>query len=85
MAIDTYRFLSSIFRTEESETIDKAEQFKRLQKRVYTITIRCGASLIFASIGAGIGATIIRPSMGQTIGINMNTTCFFLSRNAGIN
>lgn len=68
VAIDIYRFLSSIFRTEEVDTINKAEQVQRLQKKVFTITIKCGASLIFASIGAGIGATIFRPSIGQFIG-----------------
>lgn len=69
VAIDIYRFLSSIFRTEEeSDTVNKAEQVQRLQKKVYSVTWKCGASLIFASIGAGVGATIFRPSIGQMIG-----------------
>ncbi|KAH0699400.1 hypothetical protein KY290_014223 [Solanum tuberosum] len=29
---------------------------------------RCGASLVFASIGAGIGAMIVHPTTGQWIG-----------------
>ncbi|KAL8131736.1 uncharacterized protein LOC141698579 [Apium graveolens] len=69
VAIDIYRFLSSIFRTdEEADPINKVEQVQRLQKKVVTVTLKCGASLIFASIGAGIGATIMRPSLGQLIG-----------------
>lgn len=74
MAIDIYRFLSSIFRAEdESDTIDKGEQFQRLQKKVYTNTVNCGASLIFASIGAGVGATLFRPKIGQLIGRDIST------------
>lgn len=69
VAIDIYRFLSSIFRSdEEVDTVNKAEQVKRLQKKVFIITYKCGASLIFASIGAGIGATMIHPKIGQFIG-----------------
>lgn len=30
--------------------------------------MRCSASLVFASVGAGIGATLFRPSVGQWIG-----------------
>lgn len=69
VAIDIYRFLSSIFRSdEEADTVNKAEEVQRLQKKVFIITYKCGASLIFASIGAGIGATIFRPSIGQFVG-----------------
>lgn len=53
---------------EEVDEIDTPQKLKLLGKNVSGTTIRCGASLIFASIGAGIGATLIRPSMGQWIG-----------------
>lgn len=53
---------------EEVDEIDTPQKLKLLGKKVSGTSIRCGASLIFASIGAGIGATLIRPSMGQWIG-----------------
>lgn len=84
MAIDIYRFLSSIFRSdEEVDTVNKAEQVKRLQKKVFIITYKCGASLIFASIGAGIGATMIHPKIGQFIGIAIVQLNGLLVRNIG--
>lgn len=52
---------------EESDNV-KSQEAKLLGKKVSGITIRCGSSLVFASIGAGIGAAIIRPSVGQWIG-----------------
>ncbi|KAI9185892.1 hypothetical protein LWI28_011664 [Acer negundo] len=69
VGIETYRFFSRVMKSgEESDNVDKSKQAKLLAKRVTGVTIRCGASLVFASIGAGIGATIIRPSYGQWIG-----------------
>ncbi|KAI3445039.1 hypothetical protein Pfo_001704 [Paulownia fortunei] len=69
VGIDIYRFFSSISKArEDSDTVDTAEQVRILKKKVYGATVRCGASLIFASVGAGIGATLIRPSAGQWIG-----------------
>lgn len=57
---------------EESNKVDKSEEAKLLGKKVSGVTIRCGASLVFASIGAGIGATLVRPSVGQWIGKQIN-------------
>uniref|UniRef100_A0A5B7AQU8 Isopentenyl-diphosphate delta-isomerase n=1 Tax=Davidia involucrata TaxID=16924 RepID=A0A5B7AQU8_DAVIN len=69
VGIDIYRFFSSIFNpNEETDKVDKAEQVQLLAKKVYGTTVRCSASLVFASIGAGIGATLFRPSAGQWIG-----------------
>ena len=48
--------------------VNITEQAKLLGKKISVITISCGASLIFASLGAGIGATLFRPSIGQWIG-----------------
>ncbi|XP_058081389.1 uncharacterized protein LOC131229441 isoform X3 [Magnolia sinica] len=44
------------------------ECVKILRKKVSGATIRCGSSLAFASIGAGIGTMLLRPSVGQWIG-----------------
>ncbi|KAF5730488.1 hypothetical protein HS088_TW19G00078 [Tripterygium wilfordii] len=69
VGIEIYRFFSRIIKSDkESDQVDKSEQVKVLGKRVSCVTIRCGASLVFASIGAGIGAVLIRPSLGQWIG-----------------
>ncbi|PKI77504.1 uncharacterized protein LOC116215243 [Punica granatum] len=69
VGIDTYRFLSSIFSpSSELEEVEPSKQAKILGKKVFGTTIRCGASLVFASVGAGLGAAILRPSLGQWIG-----------------
>ncbi|KAF8031700.1 hypothetical protein BT93_D0808 [Corymbia citriodora subsp. variegata] len=68
VGIETYRCLSSIFKSKEEDEIDPVEQVIILGKKVYVVTLKCSASLVFASIGAGIGATIVRPSLGQWIG-----------------
>lgn len=69
VGIDIYRFFSSVSKSkEETSEVDKAEQIRILGKKVYGVTIRCGSSLIFASVGAGIGAALFRPSAGQWIG-----------------
>ena len=53
---------------EEADKAKKEEQVRLLVKSVSSTTVRCSASLVFASIGAGIGATLFRPSAGQWIG-----------------
>lgn len=53
---------------EGNDDLDKPERLKLLGKKVTGATVRCSASLVFASIGAGIGATLFRPSAGQWIG-----------------
>lgn len=71
VGIDVYRFSTSISKAkeeEESERIDTAEQIQILGRKICGAMIRCAASLVFASIGAGIGATLFRPSSGQWIG-----------------
>ncbi|CAH9146293.1 unnamed protein product [Cuscuta epithymum] len=47
---------------------DREEKVRLFGKKVYTTTIRCGTSLVFASIGAGLGAAFIHPTVGQWIG-----------------
>lgn len=53
---------------EEVDEIDEAEKAMLLRRKIAGATMRCSASLVFASIGAGIGATLFRPSTGQWIG-----------------
>ncbi|WCJ33066.1 hypothetical protein M5689_014450 [Euphorbia peplus] len=67
VGIEVYRLFSRIAKSEENCKLDK-EQVTILGKKVTGITIRCGVSIVFASIGAGIGAALIRPSTGQWIG-----------------
>lgn len=69
VGIEIYRFFSHMIKSkEEVDDVDTPEQLKLLATKVSSATIKCGASLVFASIGAGIGATLIRPSVGQWIG-----------------
>nr|GEZ43838.1 hypothetical protein CTI12_AA280340 [Tanacetum cinerariifolium]GEZ43850.1 hypothetical protein CTI12_AA280340 [Tanacetum cinerariifolium] len=72
VGIECYRCVRDITKSEnEGEDVDivyKGEQVKVLCKRVCGVTVRCGASLIFASIGAGIGATLLRPKTGLSLG-----------------
>lgn len=69
VGIDTYRFLSSVFSpSPELDEVEPSQQAKILGKKVFGTTFRCGASLVFASVGAGLGAIILRPSLGQWIG-----------------
>ncbi|KAK4253147.1 hypothetical protein QN277_010753 [Acacia crassicarpa] len=65
VGIDLYRFFTSGFKTSEE---DDEKQVGILAQRVSVATVRCISSLIFASIGAGIGAALVRPSLGQWIG-----------------
>ncbi|XP_028798651.1 uncharacterized protein LOC114754075 [Neltuma alba] len=66
VGIDLYRFFTSGFKTLQED--DDEKQVGVLAQRVSVAAVRCISSLIFASIGAGIGATLIRPSRGQWIG-----------------
>lgn len=69
VGVDIYRTLSHLFNTkEELDEPDKRVEFVILGKKVITATVRCSASLVFAAIGAGLGATFLRPSLGQWIG-----------------
>ncbi|XP_042481165.1 uncharacterized protein LOC122061770 [Macadamia integrifolia] len=67
VGIEIYRCFSLIANGGEENDSDKREQIQVLGKKVSGATVRCGASLVFASIGGGIGA-IFHPSAGQWIG-----------------
>ena len=70
VTIEIYRFFTRMIHSkEEGEEVETTEQVKNVGKKISATTVRCGASLIFASIGAGIGATLFRPSAGQWIGM----------------
>ncbi|XP_041001484.1 uncharacterized protein LOC121247191 [Juglans microcarpa x Juglans regia] len=68
VGIEIYRYFGATIEEENDDDLDKAERVKVLGKKVAGATVRCSASLVFASIGAGIGATLLRPSAGQWIG-----------------
>ncbi|KAJ0578804.1 hypothetical protein HanIR_Chr05g0251931 [Helianthus annuus] len=72
VGVECYRFARDVFKSNQEEAVDvdfdQSERVKVLGKKVYGVTVRCGASLVFASIGAGIGATLFRPSSGQSVG-----------------
>ncbi|XP_074578598.1 uncharacterized protein LOC141835071 [Curcuma longa] len=66
VVIEGYRcfFRKNISNTEDIDNIQKVRLFR---KKIFGTTIKCSASLVFASIGAGIGA-LFHPSTGQWIG-----------------
>lgn len=74
VGIKLCQFFVSKFKKED-DSIERSERIRLLRQNVFLATVRCNASVIFASIGAGIGATLFRPSTGMWIGKIMNTTC----------
>ncbi|OVA02172.1 hypothetical protein BVC80_8785g6 [Macleaya cordata] len=69
VGIQIYRCFSNLAKNEEeADKVNRAHQFQLLAKKVSVVTLKCGASLVFASIGAGVGATLFHPSIGQWIG-----------------
>lgn len=66
VGIEVYHYVSDIWKQENQN--DRSNQVQVLRKRVLNTTVRCGFSLVFASIGAGIGAMLLRPSSGQWLG-----------------
>lgn len=67
VGVRIFQFFATKSRNEDGG-INKAERNRIFNEKVFLATLRCNASLIFASIGGGIGATLIRPSIGQWIG-----------------
>ena len=49
------------------ELLDEREKFILFGKKIYSVTIKCGFSLVFASVGAGLGC-LLHPVHGQWIG-----------------
>ncbi|XP_057790158.1 uncharacterized protein LOC131007023 isoform X2 [Salvia miltiorrhiza] len=71
VGIDIYQFLSSVSKAKkaiDTDTLDTRKQVRILRRKVSGATVGCCASLVFASVGAGIGASLTRPSVGQWIG-----------------
>ncbi|KMZ76259.1 hypothetical protein ZOSMA_104G00110 [Zostera marina] len=55
---------------EDGEMLDRSKSAKIFMKKFSGMTVRCCASLAFASIGAGVGS-LCYPSIGQWIGCAM--------------
>jgi len=78
VGMELYRFFRSIFNANVEDSNvgatkqDTTKKVQLLGQKVALTSIRCGSSLVFASIGAGIGATLVRPSLGQWIGKIIN-------------
>ncbi|KAK9673751.1 hypothetical protein RND81_12G186600 [Saponaria officinalis] len=69
VGIDIYRTLYRMFNSkEEVDDVNVREELQFLSSKIFATSLRCTASLLFAAVGAGIGATCIRPSLGQWIG-----------------
>lgn len=71
VGIESYHFISDIHKDQNQSRDNRIQRFRR---RILGTTVRCGVSLICASICAGLGSTIIRPSTGQWIGCAIGDT-----------
>ncbi|TKY47220.1 hypothetical protein E2542_SST29279 [Spatholobus suberectus] len=67
VGIGLFQFFKSKSKN-KNNNINKDVRSRLLRQKVFIATVRCNASLIFASTGAGIGATLFRPSVGQWVG-----------------
>uniref|UniRef100_J3NDK3 Uncharacterized protein n=2 Tax=Oryza brachyantha TaxID=4533 RepID=J3NDK3_ORYBR len=54
----------------EQELLDEMDKVKMFGKKIYGITVKCGFSLVFASIGAGVGV-LVHPVHGQWLGCTL--------------
>lgn len=72
--IETYRCLLRK-PVDEDDDADRTEKIRLLRKKINSATVKCGSSLVFASIGAGIGA-LFHPSTGQWIGKQLKIFIF---------
>ncbi|PIA51285.1 hypothetical protein AQUCO_01100253v1 [Aquilegia coerulea] len=75
VGIEMYDCLSYLIKNEEADKDVKVERIQLLGKKIAGATIRCGTSLIFASVAAGIGATLVHPSIGQRCGKCISFAC----------
>ncbi|CAN6470637.1 unnamed protein product [Victoria cruziana] len=66
VGIDMYRCISVV--AKNTDTVIRSNQIQILGKKIVATTLRCSSSLVFASIGAGLGASVFSPSTGQWIG-----------------
>lgn len=65
--IEVYRCIIRKPENEDDVDANTTKKIRLLGKKVCGATLKCAASLVFASIGAGIGA-LFHPSNGQWIG-----------------
>ncbi|PWA81062.1 hypothetical protein CTI12_AA191170 [Artemisia annua] len=78
VGIECYRYVRDISKSNQVDDINvdakHKEEAKLPRQRVYYVTVWCCSSLVSASIGSGITATLFRPSFGQFISKNHTTT-----------
>ena len=70
LVVDFYRSIRVSFtvRSEGNAVGLDSKELKRLARRIAGNTLKGSASLILASVGAGLGTVLIRPSTGTWIG-----------------
>nr|GEU30175.1 hypothetical protein [Tanacetum cinerariifolium] len=67
VGIECYNFVRDISKKVDDIDVDaKHKRAKVLGERVYYVSVGCCLSLVSASIGAGMTATLFRPSFGQS-------------------
>lgn len=70
---DVYKTILRLFwySKDDIEEVNTTEELQLLGRKIYAVTLKCTASLIFAAIGAGLGASLTRdihPKSGQWLG-----------------
>ncbi|BBN20310.1 ribosomal RNA-processing protein 1 [Marchantia polymorpha subsp. ruderalis] len=73
LVLDIYRYIRASFPTKKEEgrkqiAQDNNKDFNRLIRKTAGNTLKIGASLVLASVGAGLGTILIKPSTGTWIG-----------------
>jgi len=77
LVLDIYRSISTSLyvRTKDGKPVGlDARELKRLARRTVGNTLKGIASLLLASLGAGLGTVLIRPSTGTWIGMFASTS-----------
>jgi hypothetical protein len=77
LVLDIYRSISASLyvRTKDGKPVGlDAKELKRLARRTVGNTLKGIASLLLASLGAGLGTVLIRPSTGTWIGMFASTS-----------
>lgn len=79
LALDIYSCIRSIYQRKRKLAAGNTnghyqveiEELTILWRKIVGNTVKCGASLVCASVGAGLGAVMIRPTIGQWIGCTL--------------
>ncbi|KAF3678413.1 putative fructose-bisphosphate aldolase, cytoplasmic isozyme 1 [Capsicum annuum] len=64
VGIDIWQF----FKSKQDDNDGRSARIQILRRKIFIASVRCGACLVFVSIGAGLGAMLFQPTTSQWIG-----------------